>query len=54
MYIKRFALGQMAANCYVVFDDETKDGVIIDPGVFSQTVCNYILKENLNIKYILL
>ena len=54
MRIKRFALGQMVANCYVVFDEETRVGVIIDPGEFSQLVCNYVLKNGINVKYILL
>ncbi len=41
-------------NIYVYFDEETNDGVIIDPGFCSQSLLDQIEKENINIKGILI
>ncbi len=41
-------------NIYVYFDEETKDGVIIDPGFYSAELLSQIEKEDINIKGILL
>ncbi len=41
-------------NIYVYFDEETKDGVIIDPGFYSQSLLDQIDSENINVKGILL
>ena len=30
--IKKLILGEMAANCYLVFDEKSREGIIIDPG----------------------
>ena len=29
--IKTCVLGQVSTNCYLVYDDQTKEGVVIDP-----------------------
>lgn len=56
MKIQQFTLNPFSMNCYIYFDEATKEAVIIDPGAFSQEEKNSILsfiKENeLNIKYI--
>ncbi|MGP1360864.1 MAG: MBL fold metallo-hydrolase [Candidatus Fimenecus sp.] len=50
--IKRIITGLYEENCYIVFDTESRDGVIIDPGLCSDEILKVI--ESLNIKYILL
>ena len=35
MFIKSFTVGPVATNCYLVADETTKKGIIIDPGVGS-------------------
>ncbi len=32
MKIKKVVVGPLSTNCYIVFDEKTKKGVIIDPG----------------------
>jgi len=45
-------------NCYIYWDENTKEGVIIDPGAYEDfeknEIINYIKANGINIKYILL
>lgn len=52
MLIRRYILGSIQTNCYLVFDK--KSGILIDPAVFEQKILDFIKKENLKIEYILL
>lgn len=45
-------VGQIEANCYIVFDDETKEGMVIDPGDEGERIYQEIEKNNLHVKYI--
>jgi glyoxylase-like metal-dependent hydrolase (beta-lactamase superfamily II) len=47
-------LGAYQANCYIVYDENTKDGFIIDPGDEGSTILDVINREKLNIKFIIL
>lgn len=38
-------VGQMATNCYIVFDTATKEGVIIDPGDESEYISETLLSR---------
>lgn len=40
-------------NCYIVFDPETKEAVIIDPGERDERLENYIYEHNLQVKAVL-
>ncbi len=31
-HVQPLSVGQLKANCYLIFDDQTKEGIIIDPG----------------------
>lgn len=42
--ITTLAVGQMAANCYIVSDPDTHEGVIIDPGDDAEYISDTILK----------
>jgi hydroxyacylglutathione hydrolase len=57
MLIETFAVGMLSTNCYVVSDKETKEAIIIDPGldfvVEAQPIYSYIEKEKLKIKFII-
>ena len=52
MKIRQFVVGALQTNCYVLSDD--KVGVIIDPADYIKGIEEYIEKEGLTIKYILL
>jgi len=56
MYVETFPVGGLLTNCYVVNCAETKEAIIIDPGMEfedeAQQIFNYIEKKNLEIKFI--
>lgn len=53
MEIIRNIIGGYQTNCYIVFD-ETKEGVIIDPGGASEALLKTIEEKGINLKYIIL
>ena len=57
MLIETFAVGMLSTNCYVVSSEQTKEAIIIDPGLefFSeaQPIFDYISKSELTVKLIL-
>lgn len=54
MEIIRLAAGMYAANCYILFDRKTMDGVVIDPGGDSDDIIKKIEDEEINIVGIIL
>jgi len=54
MKIKNFIVSPMETNGYVVFDEKTLDGIVIDPGDSPELFIDFIKNENLRIKYIAL
>ena len=54
MYIKRLPLGGVEANCYIICDEETKIGAVLDVGGFSDALLNEIKEAGIEeLKYIL-
>jgi len=51
--IEVLIVGPLASNCYIVWDDETKQGVIIDPGDDAQLILEKLKDLDIEIKYIL-
>ena len=54
MRIKTFIVSAMETNGYIIFDEKTLDGIVIDPGDSSELFIEFIEKEKINIKYIAL
>lgn len=54
MEFKRLPLGIYQANCYVLYDEKTKETAIIDPGGDFPVLKSYIEDNGLLIKYIIL
>lgn len=54
MKIQRYVVGLYGANCYIVSDEEEREAIVIDPGEYSSEIQDYIVTNNLNVKYILL
>lgn len=52
MDIIKLIVGQLATNCYLVFD-ETKETLIIDPGDDGDFIIQKILDRKLNPKYVI-
>lgn len=53
MIIKQLPVGPIQANCYIVGCEETKEGVVIDPGDEPDRILAEIEAAGLTIKYIL-
>ncbi len=51
--IEAFVVGQLRTNCYLVFDKETKEAVIIDPGDDAQFIIRRIRDLGLKPQFIL-
>lgn len=54
MILKVFSVGLIGTNCYICGDEESKKGVIIDPGADAEFIISELKKENLDIEYILI
>jgi len=46
-----YRTGPLETNMYLLYDTDTKDGVIIDPGVYDMRAAEYIEKNGIGIKY---
>lgn len=51
--IETFVLGQMATNCYIVFDKKTRDAVIIDPADEGGTIAEKLSALKITLRAIL-
>ena len=55
MKYKRFALGSLSTNCYVLYNESTKDAVVIDVAESGYDAMSRFIEENgLNLRAILL
>lgn len=54
MEIKRLAVGEMEANCYLVWDREVMEGIVIDPGDEGDFVSEMIVREGFTLTAIVL
>ena len=53
MILEGFPVGPIQANCYIVGDEETKTGVVIDPGDEAERILERVRANQLEIVYIL-
>lgn len=51
-FLKRFILGPLETNCYIVADPVRKDACLIDPGADPKLLKSFIIREGLNLKFI--
>ncbi len=54
MIIRKLVVGPIASNCYIVGDEKTKEGMIIDPGADAKEIMRVVNKDGLKIKLIVL
>jgi len=53
MKITKIVVGYLSTNCYIVFDEKTKDAVVIDPGADGYEILKSIKKEQLVVRSII-
>lgn len=54
MLIYSVPTGPIGTNTYLVYDEDTKDGFIVDPGGYSNTLTAKVKEDNVNIEYIMI
>ena len=54
MKITVFQLGALGTNCYIVIDEQTKACAVVDPGASGETVADWLDREGLQPRYVLL
>jgi glyoxylase-like metal-dependent hydrolase (beta-lactamase superfamily II) len=54
LIIRKLTVGPYASNCYIVGDEATKQGMIIDPGAEPKEILRVVEKLGLKIKLIVL
>ncbi|MDI3310460.1 MAG: MBL fold metallo-hydrolase [Thermoanaerobacterium sp.] len=52
--IKRFVVGRLQANCYIVSAKDSHECVMIDPGDLASEVEDYLIDNDFRLKYILI
>ena len=52
--IKTFPCGLLDTNTYVVWDEGTRQGLIIDCGVKPESIMPYLEENNITVKYVVL
>ncbi|MDA8236162.1 MAG: MBL fold metallo-hydrolase [Clostridia bacterium] len=53
MFHKCLPVGPIAANCYIIGCDQTKEAAVIDPGEDAKVILSQLNKEGLKLKYII-
>ncbi|MPL57871.1 Hydroxyacylglutathione hydrolase GloC [bioreactor metagenome] len=54
MLNRKLRLGLLGTNCYILGDEESREGLIIDPAAISNSIPETVTEHQLNVKYILL
>jgi hydroxyacylglutathione hydrolase len=52
--VKKLEVGMFASNCFIVGDEESKEGMIIDPGADARAILSTVKNLDLKIKLIVL
>ncbi len=50
--IKKIIVGELETNCYLIYDEKSKEGMVIDPGAESEKIIEQIKDLKLKIKLI--
>lgn len=54
MKIMQLCVGMVGTNCYIVYDEASREAAVIDPGDNAASILKAIHDENLAVKYVLL
>jgi hydroxyacylglutathione hydrolase len=52
MIIKSLVVGPLENNCYIIADENTKEGLVVDPGDEPDRILDLIHENNFQLKYI--
>jgi glyoxylase-like metal-dependent hydrolase (beta-lactamase superfamily II) len=51
---KKVEVGYLQENCYIVYEKESLEGIVIDPGDEENKIISFIERLNIDVKYIVL
>ena len=51
--IKNFVIGSLATNCYLIYDEVSKKGFLIDPAVYDTAIVEYIEANEIEVEAII-
>ena len=51
MIVKKLVVGTLAANCYIIGSEQTKQGMIVDPGAEAERIVENVKDLQLDIKF---
>ena len=54
MKLETMVLGPLATNCSILWDEQTKDAAVIDPGASGQKIADFLTASGLTLRMILL
>jgi len=54
MKVERFLTGILSTNCYVAWNEQTKEAVIVDPAAYSKKLAEFLREEGLKPQAVLL
>ncbi|MDY3617892.1 MBL fold metallo-hydrolase [Agathobaculum sp.] len=54
MKIIQLRVGMVGTNCYIVYDEASRDAAVIDPGDNAPSILKAVEEENLKVRYVLL
>jgi len=52
MKIEKIQVGPLSTNCYLIYDELKKEGIVVDPGADGDKIISVIKKAGADIKYI--
>lgn len=52
MKLEQIIVGPLQSNCYIIYDEESREGMVIDPGDEAEKIVNSIEQKKLRISYI--
>ena len=53
LQVEPLVVGPLLSNCYIVYDEKVKEGIIIDPGEDADVILKTVKELGIKIKYIL-
>jgi glyoxylase-like metal-dependent hydrolase (beta-lactamase superfamily II) len=52
MQLARLVVGPLQVNCYIVFDEKTREAIVIDPGDDARDILTLVKDKGLKVKYL--
>ena len=54
MKVMQLTVGVVGTNCYIVYDESTREAAVIDPGDNAKSILHAVAEEKLTVRYVLL